>query len=137
LTRAGREYDTDNRHVDANSTFGGLPHRHIHALDDPANFNPDALSRVDYRNKGIGWTPIGDYGEMANGNNWQDTATEQWIRGRSINTTGPPKRFYYVNDPNSDPNAVQPYDTHVRTGSMTAIRRLISPLKRLRISAGK
>ena len=48
----GWEYDTDDRHVDANSTFAGLPHRHVHALDDPADFNPDALSRVDYRTKG-------------------------------------------------------------------------------------
>jgi hypothetical protein len=109
----GWEYDTDDRHVDANSTFGGLPYRHVHALDDPANFNPDALSRVDYRTKGQGWMPRGNYGEMANGNNWQDTATEQWIRGRSVNITGPPKRFYYDNEPNSDPNAVQPYGTHV------------------------
>ncbi len=109
----GWEYDTDDRHVDANSTFGGLPHRHVHALDDPVNFNPDAVTRVDYRTKGTGWTPAGDYGEMANGNNWQDTATEQWIRGRSVSSKGPPKRFYYCIDPNSDPNAVQPYDTHV------------------------
>ncbi len=109
----GWEYDTDDRHVDANSTFGGLPHRHVHALDDPAGFNPDAVTRVDYRTKGPGCTPEGNYGEMANGNNWQDTATEQWIRGKSLNTTSPPRRFYYVNDPCSDPNGVQPYDTHV------------------------
>jgi hypothetical protein len=106
----GWEYDTDDRHVDANSTFGGLPHRHVHALDDPVNFNPDALSRVDYRTKGVGWEPMGNYGEMPNGNNWQDTATEQWIRGESIRSG---TTFFYVNDPNSDPNAVQPYDTHV------------------------
>jgi len=109
----GWEYDTDNRHVDANSAVAGIPHRHVHALDDPAGFNPDALSRVDYRTKGIGWTPMGDFGEMANGNNWQDTATEQWVRGSSINTSGPPKRFYYVNTSNLDPQAVQPYLTNV------------------------
>ena len=111
----GWEYDTDNRHVDANSPFDGLPHRHVHALDDPANFNPDALSRVDYRTKGQGWAPEGDYGEMSNGNNWQDTATEQWIRGRSLYypIAGQPKRFYYDNEINSDPDAVVPYNTHV------------------------
>ena len=110
----GWEYDTDDRHVDANSTVVGLPHRHVHALDDPAGFNPDALSRVDYRTKGQGWTPRGNYGEMANGNNWQDTATEQWIRGESVRRTSPsPYIFFYSNAANSDPNAVQPYDTHV------------------------
>lgn len=113
----GWEYDTDDRHVDEGSTFGGLPHRHVHALDDPANFNPDALSRVDYRTKGVGWTPAGGAtGEMANGNNWQDTATEQWIRGESTSASVPGEGrtgFFYVNDPNGDPNAVQPYETHV------------------------
>jgi hypothetical protein len=109
----GWEYDTDNRHVDANSAFGGLPHRHVHALDDPMGFNPDALTRVDYRTKGVGWEPMGDYGEMPNGNNWQDTATELWIRGGSINTTGPPQRFYYDVNDNNAPNTVQPYVTHV------------------------
>jgi hypothetical protein len=109
----GWEYDTDDRHVDANSTVVGLPYRHVHALDDPAGFNPDALSRVDYRTKGIGWTPMGDYGEMANGNNWQDTATEQWIRGESVRRSTSPYIFFYSNAANSDPNAVQPYETFV------------------------
>ena len=110
----GWEYDTDDRHVDANSPIPGLPHRHVHALDDPAGFNPDALSRVDYRTKGQGWTPRGNYGEMANGNNWQDTATEQWIRGESVRNT---KLLlilsYYSNAANFDPNALQPYETFV------------------------
>jgi len=114
----GWEYDVDGRHVDAGSSFGGLPHRHVHALDDPANFNPDALSRVDYRTKGLGWAPAGGgTGEMANGNNWQDTATKQWIRGESIlgylPEFGANPVFFYVNDANTDPNAVQPFDTHV------------------------
>ncbi len=115
---SGWEYDTDGRHVDANSTFGGLPHRHVHALDDPVNFNPDALSRVDYRTKGNGWAPAGGgTGEMSNGNNWQDTATEQWIRGESTDAVWSTELngwvFFYSNDPNGDPNAVQPFDTHV------------------------
>ena len=114
----GWEYDADGRHVDANSTFGGLPNRHVHALDDPVNFNPDALSRVDYRTKGDGWVPSGGgTGEMANGNNWQDTATEQWIRGESTTGNVPSEGnrlgCFYSNDPNLDPNAVQPYDTYV------------------------
>ena len=113
----GWEYDADGRHVDAGSTFGGLPHRHVHALDDPAGFNPDALSRVDYRTKGNGWSPADDAtGEMANGNNWQDTATEQWIRGESISgsVSGEGRLgFFYVNAANPEPDAVQPYDTHV------------------------
>jgi hypothetical protein len=115
---SGWEYDVDGRHVDAGSSFGGLPYRHVHALDDPANFTPDALSRVDYRTKGLGWAPAGGgTGEMANGNNWQDTATEQWIRGQSIlgylPEFGGNPVFFYVNDANTDPNAVQPFDTHV------------------------
>ena len=114
----GWEYDTDDRHVDANSTFVGLPHRHVHALDDPAGFNPDALSRVDYRTKGVGWTPAtGATGEMANGNNWQDTATEQWIRGESTGMVFLPgegrSAAFYSNIANLDPNAIQPYETHV------------------------
>ena len=114
----GWEHDTDGRHVDDGSTFDGLPHRHVHAFDDPANFNPDALSRVDYRTKGDGWAPAPDAtGEMANGNNWQDTATEQWIRGESIPgylpEFGGAPVYFYLNEPNSDPNAVQPYETHV------------------------
>jgi hypothetical protein len=115
---SGWEYDVDARHVDAGSSFGGLPYRHVHALDDPANFTPDALSRVDYRTKGLGWAPAGGgTGEMANGNNWQDTATEQWIRGECIlgyiPEFGSNPVFFYVNDANTDPNAVQPFDTHV------------------------
>jgi len=114
----GWEYDTDGRHVDDGSTLDGLPYRHVHAIDDPANFNPDVLSRVDYRTKGNGWTPAdGATGEMANGNNWQDTATEQWIRGESmwgyLPEFGAAPVSFYINDPNDDPNAVQPYDTHV------------------------
>ena len=114
----GWEYDSDGRHVDQASTFAGLPYRHVHALDDPANFNPDVLSRVDCRTKGDGWTPAdGATGEMASGNNWQDTATEQWIRGESIvgylPEFGAYPVYFYVNDANSNPDAVQPYDTHV------------------------
>jgi len=110
----GWEYDTDDRHVDANSTVVGLPHRHVHALDDPAGFNPDALSRVDYRTKGVGWTPAtGATGEMANGKNWQDTATEQWIRGESTRGATYPYPFFYSIASNSDPNSLQPYETQV------------------------
>ncbi len=110
----GWEYDTDGRHVDEDSSCPSLPRRHVHALDDPANFNPDALSRVDYRTKGNGWAPsCGATGEMTNGNNWQDTATEQWIRGSSVNTLNLPRHFFYDNDPNTEPNTVQPYESHV------------------------
>lgn len=114
----GWEYDSDGRHVDDGSTFDGLPYRHVHAIDDPVNFNPDAISRVDYRIKGDGWTPAdGATGEMASGNNWQDTATEQWIRGEStpgyLPEFGDAPVHFYLNDANSNPNAVQPYDTHV------------------------
>ncbi len=108
---SGWEYDTDERHGDLGSTQPGLPHRHVHALDDPSNFSPDAISRVDYRTTGDGWTPsTGGSGEMSNGNNWQDMATEQWIRGSS---EGIGQQFYYLNDPSIDPDAVQPYFTHV------------------------
>ena len=114
----GWEYDTDGRHVDEGSSLPELPHRHVHALDDPAGFNPDALSRVDYRTKGDGWTPAdGGTGEMANGNNWQDTATEQWIRGENVPgylpEFGDNTVFFYENTPNLEPNTVQPYETHV------------------------
>lgn len=112
----GWEYDVDSRIVDIGSS-GKLPEREVHTLDDPANFNPDAISRVDYRTKGDGWAPAGGgTGELSNGNNWQDTATEQWIRGQSIPGSVPGEGrggFFYVNDANTDPNAVQPYDTHV------------------------
>lgn len=109
----GWEHDIDGRHVDAGSTVNGLPYRHVHALDDPQGFNPDALSRVDYRTKGEGWTPApGAVGEMMNGNNWQDTATEQWIRGELIQP-GPPPNFFYSNLANPNPDAIQPYETNV------------------------
>ncbi|MCA9311884.1 MAG: hypothetical protein KDA21_11800, partial [Phycisphaerales bacterium] len=79
----GWEYDVDGRNVDLGDGLGGnLPERRVHKLDDPNGINPDCLVRVDYRTKGDGWVPAsGATGEMANGNNWQDTATEQWIRG--------------------------------------------------------
>ncbi|HVP12153.1 MAG TPA: dockerin type I domain-containing protein [Phycisphaerae bacterium] len=112
----GWEYDVDGRHVDGGSTLPGLPYRHVHALDDPQGFNPDCLTRVDYRAKGNGWAPTpGAIGELPNGNNWQDTATEQWIRGESRTASGagssPP--YYYTNDANPNPDAIQPYNTNV------------------------
>lgn len=86
---AGWEFDIDDRHVDVGSAHPDLPERRVHALDDPAAFNPDCLTRVDYRTKGPGWPPVaGGTGQMSNGNNWQDTATEQWIRGDSRTTSG-------------------------------------------------
>jgi hypothetical protein len=107
----GWEYDLDSRHVDDGSTVNGLPYRHVHALDDPQGFNPDCLTRVDYRTKGNGWTPAtGGTGEMGNGNNWQDTATEQWIRGESVPG---PAGYYYDNSTNTNPDAIQPYETNV------------------------
>ena len=114
----GWEYDMDGRHVDDGSTFDGLPYRHVHALDDPQGLNPDALSRVDYRTKGAGWVPApGALGEMPNGNNWQDTATEQWIRGESLYSlsggAGEPPYFFYDNAANTNPDAIQPYVTQV------------------------
>jgi hypothetical protein len=111
---AGHEYDTDDRHVDFGSTHEGFPHRHVHSLDNPIGFNPDALSRVDYRTTGLGWTPATDAtGEMPGGNNWQDTATEQWIRGGSVGPTGPfPMHFYYDNGSEGS-NPIQPYETNV------------------------
>ncbi len=116
--RSGWEYDTDGRHVDSGSTRPGLPYRHIHALDDPDGFNPDAISRVDYRTKGNGWTPAtSGIGEMSNGNNWQDTATDQWIRGNSeaglLPEFGLAAVYFYENFANLDPCAVQPYKTNV------------------------
>jgi len=108
----GWEYDQDERHVDDGSTVTGLPYRHVHALDDPQGFNPDCVTRVDYRTKGNGWTPSsGGTGEMMNGNNWQDTATEQWIRGESVSGAGP--RFYYSNEANTNPDSIQPFVTNV------------------------
>ncbi len=138
----GHEYDLDDRHVDAGvclgganngqlcdrncdcpggacvtGTMGGLPRRRVHALDNPQSFNPDALTRVDYRTKGTGWTPApGAYGELAGGNNWQDTATEQWIRGESLENTsgqGNAPWFFFDSAANADPNAIQPYMTNV------------------------
>lgn len=117
----GWEHDFDERHVDVGSTNIGLPYRHVHALDDMQGFNADAMTRVDYRTRGPGWPPVaGATGEMANGNNWQDTATEQWIRGETAstgltcpapNSTSPP--FFYDNCPNADVNSIQPYFTNV------------------------
>ncbi len=114
----GWEYDVDSRGVDDGSTHGGLPGRKVHALDDPQGLNPDVFSRVDYRTKGDGWTPApGATGELLNGNNWQDTATEQWIRGESIigmSGAGNSPWFYFSNDPNNtNPDAIQPYLTNV------------------------
>lgn len=108
----GWEYDVDGRNVDLGDGLGGnLPERRVHKLDDPNGINPDCLTRVDYRTKGDGWAPAsGATGEMLNGNNWQDTATEQWIRGESV-VTG--SSFYFSNAANADPGAVQPYETHV------------------------
>ncbi|MCK5565962.1 MAG: hypothetical protein KAJ07_12010 [Planctomycetes bacterium] len=114
---AGWEYDTDGRHVDFESTHSGFPHRHVHSLDNPIAFNPDAITRVDYRTTGDGWTPSGGgTGEMSNGNNWQDTATEQWIRGNSENGYVPAEgnRFAHFYDNDSEPlNPVQPRNTNV------------------------
>ena len=113
----GWEYEVDGRHVDEGSTAPGLPRRHVHALDDPGGFNPDALSRVDYRTKGDGWPPAtGGTGELPGGNNWQDTGTEQWIRGEGAVGTGGQgavPQFFYVNDANTNGDAVQPYQTNV------------------------
>lgn len=112
----GWEYDVDNRFVDLGSTVPGLPARRVHALDDPQGINPDAMSRVDYRTSGPGWPPAaGATGEMSNGNNWQDTATEQWIRGESIVGTGgqgSAPQIFYDNGANPDPNSIQPYFTN-------------------------
>lgn len=109
----GWEYDVDARHVDIDAdqpiTF---PYRHVHALDDPQGFNPDAVTRVDYRTKGPGWDPApGASGEYAGGTkNWQDTATEQWIRGES-QLAG--FDFVFDNAPNVNPDSIQPYNTNV------------------------
>lgn len=108
----GWEYDFDERHVDLGSTVVGLPYRHVHALDDPQGLNPDAVTRVDYRTKGEGWAPAaGGLGEMTSGNNWQDTATEQWIRGETVSAAGP--TFYYDNSANPNTDSIQPYLTNV------------------------
>ena len=108
---SGWEYDEDDRHVDNGSSLVGLPRRRVHELDDPQGFNPDCLTRVDYRTKGPGWPASGGgTGELPNGNNWQDTATEQWIRGESIINMG---RFYLDIAANANVDAIQPYRTHV------------------------
>ncbi len=108
----GHEYDTDDRKVDLGSTSNALPERKVHAIDDPQGLNPDALTRVDYRTKGAGWAPVlGATGTGPGGRNWQDTATEQWIRGETLSNNTPP--FVYDNGANADPNAVQPYLTQV------------------------
>ncbi len=108
---AGLEYDTDDRLVDVGSSGQPRPERKVHTLDDPQGFTPDAISRVDYRVKGSGWTPApGAVGQLANGNNWQDTATEQWIRGETVDVSG---ASYYDIQVNVDPKALQPYTTQV------------------------
>ncbi len=111
----GWEYDLDKRRVDYGSNHGGLPERRVHTLDDPQGFNPDALTRVDYRTKGPGWLPApGAVGDLPNGNNWQDTATDQWIRGETVanfTSTGP--QIFYSNAPNGNLDAIQPYETNV------------------------
>lgn len=84
---SGWEYDTDDRKVNVGRNGGGWLEGRVHALGDPYGFNPDCLTRVDYRTKGPGWTPPpfgSGVGQLASGNNWQDTATEQWIRGEAL-----------------------------------------------------
>lgn len=113
----GWEYDTDDRKSDVGSSVPGVPERRVHALDDPQGFTPDSLTRVDYRTSGPGWVPIGGAtGEMTNGRNWQDTATEQWIRGENdpnvIFTEDGPE-LYYWNELNPNPDSIQPYMTNV------------------------
>ncbi len=106
----GWEYDFDSRRVDINSPVPGLKQRTVHALSDPQGIQPDCISRVDYRTKGNGWTPApGATGQMANGKNWQDTATEQWVRGESVGSSP----FFYDVTTNPDPNSIQPYLTNV------------------------
>ncbi len=113
----GWRYDLDNRRVDAGSSSVSLPDRKVHTLYDPQGFNPDCLVRVDYRTKGPGWpTSQPGVGQLPNGNNWQDTATEQWIRGDSvvggIGPGGSPL-WFFENAANANPNALQPYRTQV------------------------
>lgn len=113
----GWEYDTDDRKVDLDSAVPGLPERRVHALDDPQGFTPDSLTRVDYRTSGLGWaTALDALGQLPNGRNWQDTATEQWIRGENdpnvIFTKDGPE-IYYWNEQNPNPDAVQFYMTNV------------------------
>lgn len=113
----GWRYDLDNRRVDINSNSVSLPERKVHTLYDPQGFNPDCLVRVDYRTKGPGWpTSQPGTGQLPNGNNWQDTATEQWIRGDSVlggfGPGGSPF-WFFENAANANPNALQPYRTNV------------------------
>jgi hypothetical protein len=111
----GWEYDLDGRLVDLQSGAPGLPERRVHALDDPQGFNPDSLTRVDYRTSGSGWPAApGAIGPMANGRNWPDTATEQWIRGENVvafDLDGP--RIYYDTSANPNPDSIQPFQTNV------------------------
>ena len=112
----GWEQDIDSRDVDSNSLLAGLPPRKVHALDDAQGFNPDALTRVDYRTKGDGYTPaLGAIGALPNGNNWQDTATEQWIRGETYEGFDDEFNsvFLYDNVANANADAIQPYETNV------------------------
>ncbi len=116
----GWEYDQDDRNVDVGAD-DLLKQRNVHALDDPQGLNPDALTRVDYRTKGPGWAPFpGATGEGPNGNNWQDTATEQWIRGESFvcdfdcpGGQGDPnfEMFFFDTFPNPDPNSLSGFFT--------------------------
>ncbi len=112
----GWEYDLDDRHVDVGSTSTKLKERRIHNLGDPQGFNPDCVTRIDYRVKGPGWPAYSGTGQLPGGNNWQDTATEQWIRGDTVvGGTGPngfPYIYFDINA-NTNPDAVQPYRTHV------------------------
>lgn len=116
----GWEYDQDERDVDTGSPSVGLKPRNVHALGDPQGLNPDALTRVDYRTMGDGWTPApGATGALPNGNNWQDTATEQWIRGETVlmlsvgQGAGP--WYGFDNGSNLNVDAIQPYFTQVPT----------------------
>lgn len=113
----GWEYDLDTRKSDLGSTKSGMEERHVHNLDDPQAINPDFLMRVDSRRNGPGWAPLaGATGALANGNNWQDTATEQWVRGETVqfgSGIGTFPYFYFDATANVDPNAPQPYNTHV------------------------
>jgi len=109
----GWEYDFDDRHVDIGSTIPALGARRVHALDDPQGFTPDGLARVDYRTSGPGWPPApGAVGELPNGNNWQDTATEQWIRGESL-LDFLTFDIFFDNGPNTNPDSIQPFNTNV------------------------
>ncbi len=116
-SQRGWEYDTDDRKVDLGSTVHALPERRVHALDDPQGFTPDSLTRVDYRTSGVGWVAApGSTGELPNGRNYQDTATEQWIRGENdpgVIFTDDGVELYYWNDSNPNPDSLQPYMTNV------------------------